>query len=249
VLRRFGVCLALAVAAAVVLAVPAWGHVSVSPSTATAGGFATLTFQVPNETDNANTIKLEVQFPTEHPIADASVQPVPGWTFTVNKEKLTTPVTTDEGATLNEAVKSITWTASSGGGIKPGEFQQFRVSVGLPDFEDTLLFPTAQTYDKSVGDSGNTVNWVEQTPAGGPEPEHPAPSVTLTASSGDGHGSATPTTDKATTAVSLPHDVATSSDVDSAKTVSYVALGVGIVGLIVAIAALVLGRKRPGPAA
>jgi hypothetical protein len=123
------------------------------------------------------------------------------------------------------------------------------VSVGLPDFEDTLLFPTAQTYDKSVGDSGNTVNWVEQTPAGGPEPEHPAPSVTLTASSGDGHGSATPTTDKATTAVSLPHDVATSSDVDSAKTVSYVALGVGIVGLIVAIAALVLGRKRPGPAA
>ena len=45
-----------AVIAVTLLAVgsSAWAHVSVSPSTATKGGFATLTFQVPNEEENAN---------------------------------------------------------------------------------------------------------------------------------------------------------------------------------------------------
>ena len=243
--RRFVLSFAVAAIAVVALAAPAWGHVSVNPSTATAGGFATLTFQVPNETENANTTKVQINFPTDHPIADASVQPVPGWTFEVATQKLTTPITTDEGATLDEAVKSITFTASTDGAIKPGEFQQFRVSVGLPDFEGTLLFPTAQTYDKSVGEGGNTVNWVQQTPAGGPEPEHPAPSVTLTAG-GDPHGGGSTATTTPASPV-LPKNIATTSDVDSAKSVSYVAIAIGAAGLIVAIVALLMGRRRPGP--
>jgi uncharacterized protein YcnI len=243
VVRRFAVGLAVAAIAVAVLAVPAWGHVSVSPSTATAGGFATLTFQVPNETENANTTKVEVQFPTDHPIADASVKPVPGWTIAVNKTKLTTPITTDEGDSLSEAVKSVTWTASGDAVIKPGEFQQFLVSVGLPDFEGTLSFPAAQTYDKSVGDEGNVVNWVDKATPGGPEPEHPAPTVTLTAG-GDTHGSTTPTTASGSS-TPLSKNIATTSDVDSAKTVGYIAIGVGVIGLIVAIVALILGRKKP----
>ena len=85
-------------------------------------------------------------------------------------------------------MKSITWTASSDAAIKPGEFQQFLVSVGLPDFEGDLVFPTAQTYS-----NGKVVNWVQQTPPGGPEPENPAPTVTLTKGGAD-DGSTTPTT-------------------------------------------------------
>ena len=121
-----------AVIAVTLLAVgsSAWAHVSVSPSTATKGGFATLTFQVPNEEESANTTKVQVKFPEDNPIADASVQPVAGWTVAVAKKPLTPPVTTDEGTTLDESVDTITWTAASGGGIKPGEFQQFLVSVG-----------------------------------------------------------------------------------------------------------------------
>ena len=74
-----------AVIAVTLLAVgsSAWAHVSVSPSTATKGGFATLTFQVPNEEENANTTKVQVKFPDDNPIADASVQPVAGWTVAV----------------------------------------------------------------------------------------------------------------------------------------------------------------------
>src|SRR5205085_3284744 len=110
-------------------AAPAWAHVTVSPETAALGGFATLTFEVPNETEDATTTEVEVQFPQDRPIADASVQAVPGWTIAVTKKKLTTPVTTDEGDTLTEAVNTITWTAAAGQGIAPGYFEQFQVSV------------------------------------------------------------------------------------------------------------------------
>jgi periplasmic copper chaperone A len=150
--------------------------------------------------------------------------------------KVSTPIKTDSGD-VNEAVASVTWTAT-GAGVAVGDFQQFAVSVGLPDVAATLLFPTAQTYSNR-----QVVNWVEQTPPGGPEPDNPAPHITLTAGS-EGGGS-TPTT-AATAAPVLPKNIATTSDVDSAKTVGYVAIAVGVVGLIVAIIALVLGRRRPG---
>ena len=143
-------------------------HVSVSPETATSGGFATFTFQVPNEKDDATTTKVQIQFPVDAPIADASVKPVPGWTADVTKKKLTTPVTNDEGETLDEGVSSVTWTADDGKGIVDGQFQQFLVSVGLPE-ATSLTFPAIQTYS-----DGSTVNWTEQTVEGGPEPDHPA---------------------------------------------------------------------------
>jgi uncharacterized protein len=211
----------------VLLAGPASAHVSVSPKTATAGGFATLTFQVPNEKDDASTTKVQVQFPTDTPMADASVQPVPGWTADVAKKKLTTPVTTDEGDTLDEGVASITWTANDGKGILAGQFQQFLVSVGLPDAE-SLTFPTIQTYS-----DGSTVNWAEQTVQGGPEPDHPAPVVTLTKGS---EAASSPTSTTAT---------ASDNDSDSGKTIAIIGLIVGVVALIVAAFALVGRRRTP----
>src|SRR4051812_5029395 len=99
------------------MAAPAWAHVSVSPTEAPAGSFTTLTFQVPNEKDDASTTKVAVSFPQDHPIADASVEGVAGWDIAVTKTKLETPVTTDEGETLDEAVNTITWTATDGKGI------------------------------------------------------------------------------------------------------------------------------------
>src|SRR5262249_9059997 len=101
------------VVAAAVLgwAAPAFAHVTVSPDEAPKGSFTTLTFQVPNEEESATTTKVEITFPSDPAIADASVQPVTGWTVAVNKVKLETPVTTDEGDTLDERVDTVTWTA------------------------------------------------------------------------------------------------------------------------------------------
>src|ERR1700754_4441034 len=95
-------------------AAPAWAHVSVSPTEATAGSETTLTFQVPNEKEDANTTKIEISFPQDHPIADAQVEAVAGWKVDVATTQLKTPITTDEGESLTEGVSTITWTATNG---------------------------------------------------------------------------------------------------------------------------------------
>src|SRR6185503_19180890 len=105
-------------------------HVSVNPDTATQGGFTKLTFRVPTETENTSTTKVQVSFPASQPLGFVSVKPHPGWTFTVAKTKLATPIKTDDGE-VTEAVSTITWTAVSGAtAIKPGEFDEFDVSAG-----------------------------------------------------------------------------------------------------------------------
>jgi uncharacterized protein YcnI len=209
-------------------AAPAWAHVSVSPSEATRGGFATLTFQVPNETESANTTKVAVQFPQDHPIADASVRAVAGWNIAVTKKKLTTPVTTDEGDTLTEAVNTVTWTAT-GSGIAPGYFEQFQVSVGLPAEGDTLTFPAVQTYDDRT-----VVRWIDPTPASGAEPEHPAPTLTLTAGDG-GHD---------TTATTVPAATTSDKSDDDSDSLAIVALVIGAVALVAAVGGIAASRRR-----
>jgi uncharacterized protein len=211
------------------MAAPAWAHVSVSPSEAARGGFATLTFQVPNETEDTNTTRVAIQFPQDHPIADASVRVVAGWDIAVTKKKLTTPVTTDEGETLDEAVNTVTWTAT-GDGIAPGYFEQFQVSVGLPADGDTLTFPTLQTYS-----DGTVVRWIDPTTPGGAEPEHPTPTVTLTAGD-DGHG---------TTETTAPADTTSDkSEDDDNNALAIVALVVGAVALVAAVGGIAAGRRR-----
>jgi uncharacterized protein YcnI len=154
---------------------PASAHVSVNPSEASQGGYATLTFKVPNEKDDASTVQVEVEVPTENPISSVSVQPVPGWTATVTKSPLPEPVET-EGGQVTEAVSKITWT---GGEIQPGQFQQFPVSMGPLPETDALEFKALQTYS-----DGEVVQWIEPTVKGGAEPEHPAPVLKLGKASG-----------------------------------------------------------------
>jgi len=134
---------------------------------------------------------------------------------------VSTPIQTDNGP-VTTAVKSVTWIATDKG-IAVGDFQEFRVSVGLPDYADSLAFPAVQTYSDN-----STVNWTDVTPAGGPEPDHPQPLLTLTASSDSG---------SSTGAVKK-------SDVDTAKTLGIVGVVVGGLGLIAGAGGIVLGRRR-----
>jgi periplasmic copper chaperone A len=168
---------ALAAALLVFAAAPANAHVSITPSSAPKGGFQVLSFNVPNEEPDANTVKLEVQLPTKYPIAFVSTQPMYGWTTAVEKTKLAKPVQTDDGD-VSEAVTKITWTATNGG-LNPGEFDLFTISAGpLPTKPNSLTFKAIQTYS-----DGTVVNWIQQTVKGAPEPEHPAPTLKLTKSS------------------------------------------------------------------
>jgi uncharacterized protein YcnI len=236
VLRRFGFA-GLVVGAVCLLGAPAWAHVSISPPSATKGSDAVLSFNVPNESEDATTTQVVIAFPTDRPIAEAAVLPIAGWTDKVDTVKVDKPIQTDAGE-VTEAVSQVTW---SGGSIEPGQFQQFTISVGLPADADELEFKALQTYS-----DGTIVRWIEAE-TGGAEPEHPAPVLTLTAA-GDGNGTtdttaATATTAPATGGGSASGDVAKKDDVDSAKTLGVVGIIVGALGLVAGIGAFVLGRR------
>jgi uncharacterized protein len=174
-------CVLLAVAAAE----PALAHVTVDPAETPAGGFTVLTFKVPNEEADAATSKIEVQMPTDPPLASVSLRPNGDWKATVVTAPLATPVTDDDGNQITEAVSTVTW---EGGRIEPGQFEEFEMSVGplAGAAGTTLSFPAVQTYD-----NGDVVRWIDPTVAGQPRPEHPAPSVLLTADAGDAVASST----------------------------------------------------------
>jgi uncharacterized protein YcnI len=203
----------------VVMAAPAGAHVEIEPSSAPAGTDAVLSFSVPNEVESATTTKIVVTFPAEHPIAEASVEPVAGWTAKVDTTSSSTPIKTDAG-TVNERVSQITW---SGGEIPEGGFQRFSISVGLPD-SGPLVFKTLQTYS-----DGTTVSWIQDSVEGQEEPEHPAPVLTLTAAGSSGDAA--------------PAHVAAKSDVDSAKTLAIIGVVLGALALIIAVLFGLMSRR------
>jgi uncharacterized protein YcnI len=162
-------------ASLVLVAAPGWAHVTVNPGTATQGGYTALSFRVPTESDSASTTKVQVFMPQDHPLASVSVKPHPGWHAKVVTKKLAKPLSTDDGQ-VTEGVYSITWTPESKqGALKPGEYDDFDVSVGpLPEVS-SLTFKALQTYS-----DGTVVRWIDPpAPEGQPEPEHPAPVLTL----------------------------------------------------------------------
>ena len=81
---------ALAVAAGA-LAVPAaaQAHVTVQPTSAPAGAETVLTVRVPNERDDASTVKVDVKLPPG--FVSASWEAVPGWSVRAVKQKLSKP--------------------------------------------------------------------------------------------------------------------------------------------------------------
>jgi uncharacterized protein YcnI len=177
-LLRSGLALLAALLVLLAVAVPAGAHVSIKPGVAKKGSFSVFSFSVPNERSTASTVELEVTFPTDHPIAFVSVQPIPGWTWTAEKTTLAKPVRTDDGE-ITQAVSRITWT---GGTIGPGEFQLFTISAGpLPTNTKSVEFKAVQTYS-----DGEVVRWIESAQKGGPEPEFPAPVLKLAGKS-SGH--------------------------------------------------------------
>lgn len=231
--RRAGVLAAAAAAATLAIAGPASAHVTLQPSSAVAGSYATLSLKVPTEKDNASTTGLDVQLPTDTPIASVSVQPKAGWTYKVVKEAPSKPLMTDDGQ-VDEIVSRITWTADSGGGIKPGEFDTFTISAGpLPEKVDHIAFKALQTYS-----DGEVVRWVDVAAPGAPEPETPAPLLTLTSSTGGSAEQASaPTQPVATT------QAADDSD-GTARGLGIAGLVIGALGLMAGGFAVISSRRR-----
>ncbi|SHN87531.1 Uncharacterized protein YcnI [Geodermatophilus obscurus] len=230
-LARLGVvavALLTALAAALAGAGAASAHVGVSSTDAAAGGFGKLTFRVPNESDTASTVALRISIPEESAMASLRVQPLPGWTVTTTTADLQTPLES-HGEQVSSYVSVVEFRAADGGGIRPGEFQEFALSGGpFPD-SDQLSFPAVQSYS-----DGTEAAWIEPTVAGQAEPERPAPVLTLAAPADAAHGAAATTTATDTAATSTGRGEAGPGAP---------ALFVAILALLTGVAGVVLGWR------
>jgi periplasmic copper chaperone A len=217
------------------LAVPASAHVTVNPSTATAGGYSKVTFRVPNESDTASTTKVEVNLPADKPVASVSVKPVTGWDVVATSSKLAKPLDA-HGTQITEAVSKIVWTAKAGSEVKPHQFQEFDVSMGPLPESGEMVFKALQTYS-----DGNVVRWIDEPATDGTEPESPAPVLKLVAAG------ATDTAAAGPTATAVPEAAPVADDGPDAFGIA--GLAAGVLALIVAMLAYARSGRRPETAA
>jgi uncharacterized protein len=225
--------LTIATVIALTLGLPAaaQAHVTLQPDEAPAGGYARLDVRVPNEEEAKDTTKVQIQMPAG--FAHASYEPAAGWKVDVKKTKLAKPVKTEDG-TITEEVAQITWTGDGKTGtIKPGQFQDFGLSVGLPDKKPgtKLTFKALQTYT-----GGQVVRWI-----GAPESDKPAPQVTLTAPEAQSGAANVNAADTA----AAPAAAATGDDDGPSTGLVVVALVLGAAGLAAGGTALLTSRRHP----
>ncbi|MEH7075248.1 YcnI family copper-binding membrane protein [Neobacillus drentensis] len=140
-------------------------HVTVMPKTSSTGAWETYTLKVPVEKEVATT-KVTVKAPAGVEIM--SYQPIPGWTYSSEKD--------DSGK-----VKTFTFEAT-GDGIQSGQFQQFIFVAKNPEKATKAAWDAYQYYK-----DGSIVEWT------GDEGSDAPHSITeiVTATTTDHHNSQT----------------------------------------------------------
>jgi periplasmic copper chaperone A len=208
------------IGAALVLAPAATAHVTANPGSATAGEFTKLDFRVPHGCDGSPTTSLTVRMPEG--VLFVAPEVVPGWKESVTTAKFSEPVEVF-GETHTEGVRTVTW---RGGPLPEGRMLDFGVSLRLPEGAGkTLYFPSVQRCVKGVH------RWITIPVEGQEEPEAPAPGVELIATEATEEEQVMP----------APAPVEESDDSDDRANL---ALGFGIGGLVVGLAAVGLSLWR-----
>lgn len=202
---------------ALVFAAPlaASAHVGVTPDTTAAGSYANLTFAVPHGCDGSPTTEIRITIPKSVITVTPTVNP--------NWDVAKIPSATDPDYT-----SEVVYTAKTP--LADGLRDTFTLSVPLPAGKagDVLEFPVLQTCE--VG----STEWNEETVKGEDEPEHPAPSIVLSAASAEGeHGHG------GDTVAMTDEDGATTASASSEASVG-TAIGLGVAGLVVGLAGVVL---------
>lgn len=229
---------ALAATAALILggAVAANAHVSIAEGPVEAGSYSILTLGVPHGCDGAATTKVAIQIPE----GINAVTPTRNSLYTVEKvmEDLDTPITDSHGNEVTERVAQVVYTATAP--LPDGQRDAFELSLQIPEdaADTTLYFPTVQTCE--LGETA----WVQIPEEGqdGHDLDAPAPSVDVVAAStagSHGHGD---TADA--TADAHKEDTASSATPADQTPLVVTSLAVGSIGLIVAVIALLRGRKK-----
>ncbi len=232
-LARLATVLAAALAVLLTAVGVAAAHVTVSSADASPGGYGKFTFRVPNESDTASTVVVRIQIPEEAAMASLRTEPMPGWTVTTTTAGLAEPLEA-HGQEIREYVSVVEFRAEDGGGIRPGQFQEFALSGGpFPDV-DRATFPVVQGYS-----DGSESAWIEPTVEGQPEPEFPAPVLTL----GEADGAGAPVAESSPSGTSTAAATDHSHGAVVASDPSGLALFLAILALLVGGSGAVLGWR------
>jgi len=146
----------VAAGALVLMAGTAAAHTEWQPEDAAPGSVVDLTLFLEDEQPDAGTVKVELSFP--EPLTVAGLPAVAGWTATVVDGQVGGPATGviwDGGPASDDVLLPIT--------LGP-----------LPSQPGQLQFKVVQTYD-----NGEIDRWIDDWPAGAPEPESPGPVLGL----------------------------------------------------------------------
>lgn len=150
-MRRVLIC-ALAFASA--LAPAASAHVVFAEPEATPNSYYAGFLRIGHGCGDSPTRSVRVEIPDG--VMIARPQPKPGWTLSVEGERLAEPVRSEGDNVLTERVTAITWT----GDLPADQFDVFGIMMRLPDRTGPLYFPVIQTC------ANGEQRW-EQTPADG----------------------------------------------------------------------------------
>lgn len=209
-------------------------HVGIAEGPVEAGSYSILTFGVPHGCDGTATTKIAIQIPE----GINAVTPTRNSLYTVEKvmEDLATPISDSHGNEVTERVTQVIYTATTP--LPDGQRDAFELSLQIPEdaAASTLYFPTVQTCEQ-----GETA-WV-QIPEEGQDPhalDAPAPGVEVVAAT-EGHGHSH---DDSATAETTDHDAQASPSATGQSPLLFTSLALGGVGLIVALIALLRGRKQ-----
>lgn len=224
-LRLLGLALTTALAALLLLAVPAQAHVHVSPETTTVGDVVRFTFEVPNERNTAS-VKVVIALPDG--VVPSSYAETPGWARTLQQGAAGVPST-------------VTWT----GRLAPEKSVEFSFRAATPQQTGDLVWKVLQYYAGEM----DPVRWV-----GAPDSDFPAPITTLTgraaptgpAHSTTGHGSAEHVMPEIGSADELAPAAAETGSQNDSKVTRWVLIGGALIlgGLAVGLA--VLRRRTVG---
>jgi uncharacterized protein len=192
--------------------------VTVTPDAAVRGDHVTLTFNVSEDRDDADTTALEIDFPTDSPLRGVSVLPHPGWSYDVSRTVLpnaspgpaASPAATPgrDMSGMNMPGMHMHGMAAPGAGkeeVHPQPLSSEYVSRITWTTQGAGIRPgqfdqfTINLGPLPTGDSlvfkavqtysdGQSVAWQDQAASGAPQPAHPGPAVRLLSARAGGSG-------------------------------------------------------------
>ncbi len=119
------------------LSFPALAHIVTSPDTASSGAWFRTNLRVTHGCEGSDTKKITVTVPKGILIIKPQVKD--GWKIDVQKETLSKPVQGPHGP-ITQIVKSISWT----GHLEDAYFDEFGLSMKLPETDKPIAFPVLQ---------------------------------------------------------------------------------------------------------